>query len=61
MSMTCAEPQVAEDGVGISQLHQILLHCLALLRPCTSQLRLLRMRIIYLQTSGKGPARDSCS
>jgi hypothetical protein len=36
--LTCAEPQVAENGVGISQLHQILLHCLALLRPCTSQL-----------------------
>jgi hypothetical protein len=33
--VTCTEPQVAEDGVGISQLHQILLHGLALLRPCT--------------------------
>ncbi len=53
--ITCAEPQVAENGVGISQLHQILLHRLALLRPCTSQLqltaRLMRMRIIC-QTRG---------
>jgi hypothetical protein len=50
MSMTCTEPQVAENGVGISQLHQILLHGLALLRPCTRYLqltaRLMRMRII---------------
>ncbi len=63
--VTCTEAQVAENGVGISQLHQILLHCLALLRPCTWQLqltvRLTRMRIICRQTSEKGSARDSCS